>query len=301
LTDKFVETDFLAKQLNLHPVAFRRLLRVLDAFDVVELDGTKVKSTGQTQFLAQIRSPHLYDAFRCFDNLEYSIKHNEACWSTAFGKPFYPYLADHQQKLKEFVNWCSDSAKSWLHGVLSMYDFSQFDTLVDVGGGEGYFLATILEKHSEIHGILFDRPDVTESAKTFVDSTTYLNRIKIVSGDFFESVPAGGDGYTVCRTLLNWNDDEAISILNNCHTAMTDHSKLLIIDFMMPHKSHRNYKRTVQSDLNLLGTINSCNRTINEWKSLVEQSKLQLINVIIGDENIEPEPISPIIVLECVK
>jgi hypothetical protein len=131
-----------------------------------------------------------------------------------------------------------------------------------------------------------DQPLVAETARQLFLKENCLDRVKIVGGDFFEAIPKEGDLYTICRTLLNWDDEKAVEILNVCADSMHKDASVLIIDFVLPAKTHPHYLRTTLSDLNLLAIFNSGNRTEDEWTRLVSKSRLALKKVMISDETI---------------
>lgn len=185
--------------------------------------------------------------------------------------------------------------------IFSLYDFAKFDVIADIGGGTGYLIAELLKKHPLQNGILFDQPDVIEHAQANFTDDSIKSRLQFIPGDFFKAIPPSANCYVICRTLLNWSDEDAIKILNQCYSDMPANAKLVIIDFLVPDKDHPHYKRTILSDLNALALLSSSNRTKNEWESLVSQSKLELTQVIISEDNCNPEPFAPIILLECIK
>ena len=86
--------------------------------------------------------------------------------------------------------------------MIDAYDFSPFQTVVDIGGGNGQVLAAILNHHTALHGVLFDMPDVVERARSNIISAGLSDRCQIVGGDFFVSVPAGGDAYVMRHILM---------------------------------------------------------------------------------------------------
>ena len=174
--------------------------------------------------------------------IEYSLRHQKECYSKAFGETFYSHIISQPEKTDLFSKWCMDSLQSWMQCVFDMYDFTKFQHLTDVGGGQGHFLASILARNSGMTGTLFDQPElVVLSKKTFVDFNVQ-DRVTSTAGDFFQAIPSGADAYTICRTLLNWSDDDAVRILSNCYRAMSAHSKLFIIDFYIPEKSHPHFR-----------------------------------------------------------
>jgi tRNA A58 N-methylase Trm61 len=85
--------------------------------------------------------------------------------------------------------------------IATAHDFSGYRRIVDVGGGHGALLAAVLDRYSGPLGVLFDLPDVVETARGAIDRHIVAGRVEKVAGDFSEAVPPGGDAY-----LLKWID-----------------------------------------------------------------------------------------------
>ena len=295
------DINILTQELNCHPIALKKFLRVLEAYEIVQIDGDIVSPTELTSALVQLKTPHLIDAYKAVNELECSLQTNKECWSKAYGQEFFPYLNEHPEKLQQFSDWCNLSATNWLPVLFSLYDFAKFDTIADIAGGTGYLISKLLTMNPTQNGILFDQPSVIEHAKIQFVNSDISARLEFIGGDFFKTIPSSADCYIICRTLLNWSDEDAIKILNRCYLDMPDNAVLLIVDFVVPNKDHPHYKRTILNDLNLLALASSSNRTKEEWEQLVAQSQLNLTKVIISSDKCEPEPIAPIIILECTK
>ncbi len=291
--------DSLARRFNCDPQSMKRFFRLLEAYEIVEtIDEHQVVAGKLLPYMDHIDSPHLTDSYQFIDNLSLAIASNHESYSKTFGKPFYPHLLENPKKLDIFKRWCTQSAQDWLPIIDSIYDFSKFKKIVDVGGGEGYFLASILSKNPQQQGILFDLPSVVSNSPELFKVYNVDSRVEIMSGDFFKSLPSGADAYIICRTLLNWNDQDSLRIINNCYAAMNKSGTLLIIDFVTPEKTHAQYKMATLSDINLLNCINSAIRTKNDWQQLVSNSKFHLNNIHITADNAEPQTHIPMIVLE---
>lgn len=293
--------DQLAKKLKFHPQAMRSFLRILDAYEVVTLiEENKVKAGKLLPYLDRIKSPHILDSYQFMDNIQQTMRNNQQCYAKTFGKEFYPSLLEDKAKLEQFKIWCTVSAKDWLPVILTMYDFSKFNHIVDVGGGEGYFLASILKKNPFQAGVVLDLPGIVkQSAKTFKEYKV-SSRAKAVGGDFFKPLPKGGDVYILCRVLLNWDDKDAVTIINNCHKAMKSGDTLLIIDFMIPEKVHPQYQAATLFNMNLLAWVSSAIRTKSAWHELISKSKFKLKKTYITKKNANPLPVIPMIILEAV-
>jgi hypothetical protein len=188
-----------------------------------------------------------------------------------------------------------------------MYDFSQFNTVVDIGGGQGTFLSTILKNNPNLHGILFDLPHAIESAKKLYVNNTPMNsqdnnndvilsRCKLIEGDFFMSIPTGGDGYVIKNVILNWDDKSAAEILKNCLQAMNETittmtmnanqdnnnqkliPKLLIIDTIMP-EGNEPFIGKFTDILMLALTYKGRIRTEKEFYKLLNSGGFDIVNI----------------------
>ncbi len=174
------------------------------------------------------------------------------------------------------------------HAVADSFDFSKFTQIVDIGGGHGYLLKTILEKAPRAKGTLFDLPGVMEG-----DNSSGLgNRIGRVGGSFFKEVPAGGDCYTLKHIIHDWSDDQCVTILSNVAKAMHPQGTVLVIELVMPETGGPHPAKFM--DVNMLAmTEGGCERTEGEYADLFKRSGLTLVGV-------HPTP-SPVSIVEASK
>ena len=117
-------------------------------------------------------------------------------------------------------------------GVAAAYDFSAARSIVDVGGGFGALLTTVLQQNASSRGVLFDLPHVIAQAKTRFDPAL-ASRVEFVPGDFFKAVPGGHDVYLMKYILHDWNDERSRAILAATRTAMGGRGKLLVIEVIV--------------------------------------------------------------------
>src|SRR6202011_2709352 len=109
-----------------------------------------------------------------------------------------------------------------------------FRNIVDVGGGLGHLLDTILETSPESVGVLYDLPSVIQRAKECRRTYKAISRLRLEAGDFFSSVPAEGDLYILKWILHDWDDQQCVRILRNVARACAKHAKLLVAEWLMP-------------------------------------------------------------------
>lgn len=293
-----VKIDILAHKLGYHPETALRFFRLLESLHLLAISDEKIiTSTYLTSCISQVNSEHYFGSFAAFNFFQHSLKENRECWSDAFGESFYGHLEKNPKKLNEFQSYLEETAENWLGFIPDIFNFSQYNTLVDVGGGNGQLLAKILHNSPSV-GILFEKPEVIQKASQYLKSKELLSRISLVPGDFFSEDLPEGDIYILCRVLLNWNDENAIKIINNCLKKRKENRKTIIIDFVVPDKEHKYYQRSLLHDLNLLAVFGGRIRNLLDWKSLVNHSQGKLVNYKIIDEDISPTLNVPMIVME---
>jgi hypothetical protein len=157
---------------------------------------------------------------------------------------------------------------------LAAYDFGRFGVVVDVGGGRGALLAALLKAHPSLEGVLFDQEHVVVDAEALFESAGVADRCRIVGGSFFQSVPPGGDAYVLKSIVHDWEDEEALAILQTCRSAMGDDAVLLLLerDLGLPNAA----PAAKLSDLNMLVAPGGRERTVEEYAALFDRSGLRL-------------------------
>lgn len=218
------------------------------------------------------------EQFRTWAEIEYSIQTGKTAFDKAFGKPIFEYLSENPDKARIF-----DAAMVGIHGresdiVLSAYDFSGVGVLADIGGGNGSQISQVLNRNSDLKGILFDLPHVIERAKNPIESAGLLDRCELVGGSFFESVPEGADIYLMRHIIHDWDDEKSLTILRNCHQAMSANTKLLIVESVIPPGNDPFGGKFL--DLVMLLIPGGKERTAEEYRALLDQAGFELTQVI---------------------
>ncbi|RKT55622.1 methyltransferase [Saccharothrix australiensis] len=172
----------------------------------------------------------------------------------------------------------SHSAES----VAKSYDFSRFGTLVEVGGGEGIMLSTILAEYPRLRGVLFDTPYMAHRAKRRIAGEPVADRCEVVGGDFFQSVPGGGDAYLLNNVIHDWDDRRGVEILSNVHAAMRPGGKLLIVETLYPDRFDDSLasKIAARSDVNMMVNMAARERGADDFEQLVDKAGFTLDRVL---------------------
>ncbi|MBO3460020.1 methyltransferase [Aetokthonos hydrillicola CCALA 1050] len=168
--------------------------------------------------------------YQAWLNLMHSIQTGKNAFEDFYGMNLFEYYQKNPTAGQIFNQAMTDFSAAVSAAVLAAYDFSSIGKLVDVGGSNGSLLAAILQANPTMTGVVFDLPNVIDKAQDFLEQAGVSNRCQLVAGDFFESVPVGGDMYILKHIVHNWDWERASKILTRCYEAMTKQSKLLLIE-----------------------------------------------------------------------
>ncbi len=176
---------------------------------------------------------------------------------------------------KAMIGWCSA-----IHlAVLNAYDFSGIHKLVDVAGGHGTLLASILAKYPYLQGVLFDLPQVVAGAGPLLESRGVADRCEVVGGSFFETIPAGGDGYILSHIVHDWGDEDCIKFLNNIRRVIAPHGKLLVVEMVIPSGDTPHFGKLL--DVEMMAIFSGGReRTEAEYHQLFQAAGFQITRIV---------------------
>jgi hypothetical protein len=216
--------------------------------------------------------------YRVWTELLHSVRTGQPAFDKVYGQPIFPYLAGHPEAARVF-----DAAMTSVHGaetegMLQAYDFSGIRTLIDVGGGNGTLLATVLQRYPALHGILYDRPDVVERARSVLRAAGLESRCRTVGGDFFQSVPEGGDACLLRHIIHDWDDARCRTILGHCRRALPATGKVLIVESIIPPGNEPSFAKWL--DVNMLVIPGGKERTEAEYGELLRETGFRLMRAV---------------------
>ena len=288
LRDGHKTADELAAVTKTHAPSLYRVLRALASVGVFAEDAkrgfalTPLSETLCTDVPGSLRAFATVELgeehYPAWGELLHSVKTGEIAFDHAFGMPVWKFFGQNPENAKTFNDAMTGMTLAVNDAVLSGYDFSSISKIVDVGGGHGSLIASILKVDPQMKGVLFDAPSVAEGAQSRIEVEGIADRCEVVAGDFFQSVPGGGDAYILKWIIHDWDDERSITILRNCHHAMTENGELLLVEAVVPHGSEPHFSKFI--DLNMLVMTGGRERTENEYRMLLEASGFKLTRLI---------------------
>jgi hypothetical protein len=168
---------------------------------------------------------------RAMEGLDHALRTGGPAFDAVHGVSMWTFFAEHPDDGAAFDRVMSGVTALELAAVLRACDWTAFTTIVDVGGGNGAFLASLLRRLRGARGTLFDLPGVVANAPRTLAAAGVQDRVTVVPGSFLtDGIPTGGDAYVLKRILYSWSDDEVVGILSRVRAAMGPQSRLFVME-----------------------------------------------------------------------
>jgi ubiquinone/menaquinone biosynthesis C-methylase UbiE len=276
----------LAKKSGADEESVSRLLRALASTGIFSIDENgkytltplaeclKEDNPESIKAMAVVLGDMLYKGY---DELLYSVKTGDRGFDKALGVPVFEYLTNNPETGKLFDRMMTDIHGGETQPMVDTYDFSAFNTVVDIGGGNGEVISAILNKNATVKGILFDLPEVIDRSNNNISAGGLSNRCQLVAGSFFDSVVKGGDAYIMRHILHDWSDTDAITILTNCRKSMNPGGKILVVEAVIQEGNEPSPFKLLDLTMLLIG---GKERTRNQFENIFSKAGLKLNRIV---------------------
>jgi hypothetical protein len=278
----------LANETSTHAPSLYRLMRTLASLGVVMEDVNRrfaLKPLGEalkTGAPGSARATILALAgdmwYQGWEHILHCLETGKTGMHKAFGIPQFEYFSHHPEEAAYFneamIGWHGEEPSA----VAAAYDFSIFDTVVDVGGGTGNLLTAVLLRYPGLRGVLAELPHVLEQAQEMIESRGLKDRCSLEPIDFFKGVPSGGDAYVLSHVIHDWTDAESAIILSHCRKAIEPGGKVLIVETVMPPGDTPDPIKLL--DIAMLVMPGGQERTEEEYGAVLDQAGFRLARVV---------------------
>jgi hypothetical protein len=277
----------IANAIGANAKSLARLLRALVGLGVLTAtEDSRFRLTGigasmQSDMPGSMRSIILTlgeEHYQAWGKLIESVQCDKPAFDEVYRRSLFEYLSENSAAAQTFNDGMTNLTSQAALAIVLAYDFSGSRVVADIGGGHGVLLDSILRSNPSITGILFDSAQVVEGSMLPGARHGIDERRQSISGDFFESVPAGADAYILKNVLHDWSDEQAVRILKNCRRAMGPKAKLLIIELVLPLSDDLAFGSLL--DLNMLVMSGGRERTKEEYCTLLENGGFHLTQAI---------------------
>jgi hypothetical protein len=284
MADALDETPRTAEELagatGMNADAVARTLRLLSAEGIFEARDGKWAHSASSRLLRSDH-PHSMRSFvrmiglpvywRGFEYFTDALKTGESIQEKAVPGGYWKYLSEHPEASRLFDEAMVGKAAGQVAGVMQSYDFSDFKTIADIGGGRGHLLAAVLKAAPRAKGVLFDQPHVTAAAQA---AGMESERLRVHPGDFFKDALPAADCYLIMQVIHDWSDDKATQILRAIRKAAQPDAKLLLIECIVPEDSSPSWTKML--DLTMMTLLSGKERTEREYSDMLRSAGFRL-------------------------
>ena len=284
-------SEELAAATGAHEPSLRRMLRLLASvgittepepgrFGLTEV-GAQLRSDSPDSLYAFTRMFCHESHFSAWQGLAHSVRTGQSAWDHVFGKNIYAYLADLPELSELFNVAMSQESRIAAGHIAAAYDFTGVRNVVDIGGGDGTLMSAILRANRHLTGVVFDSPSGVAQASDVLAEAGVGYRVTVVAGDFFESVPDGGELYIIKSVFQDWDDGPAKAILRTCRAHMPADAKLLIVGSVLPETAAQGEPIMFYTDMNMLVNSGGRERTESHFRAMLEETGFAVESVAL--------------------
>ncbi len=230
--------------------------------------------------------------FRIYAEMMHSVRTGNPCADKVLGMPAFDYFRTDPRESEMFNHAMTAFSGIEVPAALEVYDFGGIGTLVDIAGGHGQMICSILQKYPQMRGVLTDLDHVLAGAAQAIRRAGLEDRCALQTCDFFHSAPAGGDAYIMKHIIHDWDDPRALTILRNIHTAMGEKKgKVILLEMVMPPGNDPHPAKFL--DLEMLTLVSGRERSETEFAELFHRAGFKLTRIVPTQ--------APVCVIEAVK
>ena len=291
----------LANQIGAHPQALYRLMRATASVGVLsEGPDGKFSQTPMSKVLRKDATPSLRALAimggrdwhgRGWSHLDYCVRTGKQALDQIYGENVFEFLKQRPAEAQIFNDAMTDLSMIDGPAVAEAYNFQGIRSIVDIAGGHGLLLATILQKNPHLQGTLYEVPHVLEGAANG-PLKPLMERCALASGDMFTSVPAGADAYLMKHIIHDWPDHKCIEILKACRKGVNSGGKLLVVDSVI--QPGNDFSPGKFLDLQMLIFPGGCERTEKQFRDLFAAAGWRLnriVQTVASDSIVEGVPV----------
>lgn len=280
--------DEIATKASVDSASLYRLLRALASEGVfVEKQSHVFSNTKRSATLISGKDSMKYmiqhqlnpDNWAVVNELKYSVTTGKSAVRKLFGEGVFEHIGKDPAKNELYNKAMINTSDLTAQAVLSAYDFSNYNQIIDVGGGKGQLLASILSKYPKVEATLFDFPHVVDHAEELFGNHKVDSRAKVEAGSFFDFIPSGGDAYIMKNIMHNFDDKDCVTILKNIRKVIPQNGRILILEMVIPEDNKPFYGKVFDLQM-LLGADGAKERTKNEFAEIFSLAGFELTRVV---------------------
>lgn len=287
LGDGAQDAGTLAAAIKADPLALHRFLRALAAIGLVEDRGDGTFAA--TPMGQRLRADHpeslkgmaLHVGTQlapAFAQLHQCVAHGRPPEGVKYGPDGFAELNELPAAAAVFNQSMADNSRRFAAEVAAKHDLSRYASIIDVGGGYGAVLATLLRAAPHATGMVLDLAHARNGAESLFAAEGVADRASFVEGSFFEPFTSHADAYVLKYILHDWDDAHAIRIVERVgEAARISNGTVLVIEKLLPERvlADPDHAVALQGDMTMM-LWNGRERTLREFTELLAHGRLAL-------------------------
>ncbi len=274
----------IAKKVSVDPSKLSRILKMLSKNGIFfQVSEDTFANNLRSELLCKSHPNSLHslicfygeDIHKSFDGLLPSLSSEKTAFEHVFEKKVFTHFKENPEKGSLFQKAMKEKSKAVIDSILENYSFEKASRIYDIGGGQGQFLKQIIHTHPDISGLNFELQEVVDSFEK------QQSQIKHIPGDFFHSIPKGGDIYLLKSVIHDFDDEKATQILQNCNLSMNVDAKLLIIEVVLDDSKRSKYANAM--DVLMLTVTGGKERSKTSFENLLDNAGFKIDQIIPTD------------------
>lgn len=290
-----MDISALAAQVGANADALGRLMRLLAAIGVFEETASLVFRNNKISNCLNSDDPQSVRAMILmhnseaisrpwFEQLEAGIRSGIPPFKLSHDEELFDYL-DHHPEFDQQFSEAMDSVEALAgDGFATDLDWSRFERIIDVGGSRGTKALAILKHHPKLSALIVDRPQVIAEAQQYWTShhTDGVERLRFQAGDLFAEIPVAtgpGDIYLLSAVLHCFDDKTCVRALQRLREAIGGSgARVAVLEMVVPETGAD--IACASFDMQMFVGCRGRERTLSEWKSVIQASELLLDEVV---------------------
>jgi hypothetical protein len=272
----------LAAETGANPEALHRMLRLLAARGVFACSEDRFAHTAASQLLRADHPYSMRDFVAIFGTPAGAELLGYCDYTLQTGKPvpykvnpggFFALLQADPEFGGLFNVAMTSKARLQIASITAAYDFTGRESIADIGGGLGHLLQAVLAAAPQAKGVLFDLPQVIESA-----AAAASDRLHLQPGDFFKDPLPAADTYLIMDVIHDWDDEQTTALLSAVRKAALPQARVLVIETILADVPGPDWSKIM--DMIMLLITGGRQRTRSEHEQLLTKAGFRLDRVI---------------------
>ncbi len=272
----------IATQLRVEPDPLERLLNSCVSLKLLRRNGAlyenePVASTYLCRSSKQALTGYILYSndvlFQMWSHLEDAVRDGTPRWKQTFGIEggIFDHFFRTEEAKQTFVQGMHGLGLLSSPKVVGAFDLSRFRRLVDLGGATGHLAIAACERYPQLQAVVFDLPQVIDSARAQIGQSNVAKRVSVAGGDFFRDTFPEADLFAMSRIVHDWSEEKIDPLLRKIHDRLPAGGGLLLAEKLLLDDKTGPTSGQLQS-LNMLVCTEGKERSLDEYRQLLERA-----------------------------